>query len=563
MALTPHDFSNVRVERPIAAVRVALAATSLFAVWLDPAEPARNVVLTYNLHASYLAYALVVAAFMWRRSTSGVWPMATLVADIGAASVFQYLTTGPSSPFFVYFVFSLFCAALRWGWRSTVRTAVVVLITFVTISFALTRTLGATEFELNRFVIRFMYLIMVTVLLVYLGQHEARLRADIQRLARWPLVRAGESRNAAPNVLEHAAGIIGAGRATVVWDGDDEPWVYVASWSASGFITGKHAPTELDPVVPPQLDDAAIVCADALTCDALSIVSRTGTLEEWRGLPVHPALVPRLLGTGFASAPFRTESVSGRVFFTDLPTSTVELLPLLEVLGREIGASLDQLHAYERSQQLAVIEDRIRLARDLHDGVLQALTGIRLELQSMAAEPVSAPQKADRLLALERALAIEQRELRCFIQDLRPSAATAQTGSLSDRLDELRKRIALEWKAPITVRVSPMSFLMPPAVDHAIPFMVHEGIVNALKHGHPSRVTVDVQVTDRVVRIVVSDDGGGFPQVGRFDHAALVRSNGGPISLRERVAALGGEMVIDSSGAGARVEMSLPLGAHV
>src|SRR5436309_614420 len=100
MPLTPHTFSKVRVERPIAAVRVALAASALFAIWLDPTEPARFVGTTYTLHAVYVAYSLVLAAIMWNRSSYGRLPIITHAADIVASSIFQYLTLGPSSPFF-------------------------------------------------------------------------------------------------------------------------------------------------------------------------------------------------------------------------------------------------------------------------------------------------------------------------------------------------------------------------------------------------------------------------------------------------------------------------------
>src|SRR5216684_2013063 len=89
-----------RTERTIAISRVVLAATSLFAVWLDPAEPARYVTPTYTLHAVYVVYALVIAVVMLNRSSAGWFTVAMHVIDIGLFSIFQYLTLGPSSPFF-------------------------------------------------------------------------------------------------------------------------------------------------------------------------------------------------------------------------------------------------------------------------------------------------------------------------------------------------------------------------------------------------------------------------------------------------------------------------------
>lgn len=91
--------------------------------------------------------------------------------------------------------------------------------------------------------------------------------------------------------------------------------------------------------------------------------------------------------------------------------------------------------------------------------------------------------------------------------------------------------------------------------------MVHEAIVNALKHGRPTRVSVDIQVSGDALRISVSDDGRGFPFTGHRDQAALVAANAGPVSLRERTMSLGGRIEVESSAAGSRVDLSIPLGA--
>jgi signal transduction histidine kinase len=89
--------------------------------------------------------------------------------------------------------------------------------------------------------------------------------------------------------------------------------------------------------------------------------------------------------------------------------------------------------------------------------------------------------------------------------------------------------------------------------------MAHEAIVNALKHGHPSRVTVDVELRAHDVFMVIADDGRGFAFSGRFDHDTLVQRNVGPASLRDRTAALGGTIAIQSGRTGARVELTVPV----
>src|SRR5439155_3442433 len=173
-----------------------------------------------------------------------------------------------------------------------------------------------------------------------------------------------------------------------------------------------------------------------------------GRLAERQGLPLSAAVLDLLHGEGLATAPFRTDSVSGRAFFSGLGTPTPEIVPLTDVVARGIGVSLDQSQLTERLQAVGASEERIRLARDLHDGVLQSLTGIRFEMRALQGAIESGDESvAGRLRALERALAMEQRELRHFIDGLKPAAPRREEheSSLAARLDALAQRIALEW----------------------------------------------------------------------------------------------------------------------
>jgi signal transduction histidine kinase len=557
----PHAFPS-RTERTIVVARIVLAASSLFAVWLDPNTPQRYVVPTYTLHTAYAVYAIALALIAWNRVGSGRWPIVTHLADIGVCALFQGLSLGPSSsPFFTYFVFSLFCGALRWGWRGTLRTAALVLTLFLLMGFFMSRAAGPDVFDLNRFVIRAFYLAVIAGLLLYLGQHEAHLRRDIERLARWPLAAGLEAREVLVRVLGHAAQIIQAGRAVLVWETGDEPWVHVARWSPAGLDITRHGPGEFMPLVPDELAASVVLSVDPHAGSHAIFDASTGAYGEWRGAAVHENLLRQVRGGTLLSAPIVTEELAGRVFFTDLLAPTAELTTLAGVVAREIGTSLGQMIVTERLREIAASDERLLVARDLHDGVLQSLTGIRLELQSVAAElgPGSPPGQLDRLRAIERTLAIEQRELRMFINGLKPRTKPIGDNELRRNLDALGERIGLEWKVPLTIRVGPRVPAIPAAIERAVVPMIHEAVVNALKHGDPSRIRVDVDVEGDALRIVVGDDGHGFPFRGRYDHAALAQAGLGPASLRDRSASLGGTLAVESDGSGSRVEIVLPL----
>lgn len=176
-----------RPERLIAAGRVVLAASSLFAVWLDPSEPAKYARVAYFLLAAYLAYSVLIALALWRfEAPSRRARLATHLFDLHFFSLFIYFTAGAGSPFTAFFVFSLVCAALRWGWRGTAWTAAASLAALLAISVYFGEVVDDPDFQLHTSIIRGVYLAVVAMLLGYLGAHEEQTRRELSLLAAWP-----------------------------------------------------------------------------------------------------------------------------------------------------------------------------------------------------------------------------------------------------------------------------------------------------------------------------------------------------------------------------------------
>ena len=353
----------------------------------------------------------------------------------------------------------------------------------------------------------------------------------LRKVSGWPTFVDAGLAVGARRLLAHAAAVVACLRVVAAWESEDEPWLYVAESDAASATIARLAPT----------DEQSRSSVDLRGGGTLACIGPRGEKAD-------------------ASAPFEVEHLRGRLFFIGLPATGPEVTPLAEIVAREVGNSLEQLYIHDRVQQVAVREDRIRVARDLHDGVLQSLTAIRFQLQALADQPADGFAVGDHLLAIERAIAIEQRELRRFIDDLKPPARRAgEQGALARALDELRDRLGGEWQAPITVRVAPPDLALRAEVEDGVRLMVREAAVNAFKHAHPSRVSIDVQEDDnRSLRVVVSNDGRGFPFRGRMEHDALVASDAAPVSLRERVEELGGTLSIDSTATGSRVEIIIP-----
>jgi signal transduction histidine kinase len=238
-----------------------------------------------------------------------------------------------------------------------------------------------------------------------------------------------------------------------------------------------------------------------------------------------------------------------------LVTST--LLGYLGYFESELRAELAH-----RIKKAAADDERVRLARDLHDGVLQTLTGTALQLQAAGRLVERDPAQARTVLEdLQKMIADEQRDLRFFIQELKPG----QTGMVDEgtgfvpALQDLGRRLESVWGVRLELPAYLPRLTVSDAFLGEIYRIVQEAAVNAARHGQATRVTVDFGVADKRLAIAVTDNGHGFPFHGRVAHEVLAGSHQGPRSLRERVTALGGTLDIESDAGGSRLDIRLPL----
>jgi signal transduction histidine kinase len=555
-----HAFQS-RVDRVIATARVVLAVVGLLAIWLDPAQPAKHADETYMLMAAYVLYAFGVAWIAWREAASDRYSgLPTHVIDLALFSVLMYLTEGPTSPFFVFFTFAILAATLRWQWRGTLWTAAAALAVLLLLGVTAGRALAGEEFELNRLVIRAVYLAVAAALLAYVGLYQERVRRELWTLSTGPDALSRGSESPARDVTAYVARVFGAPRVLMIWFEEDEPWLHLAMRNGSAFESAREPPASLGPIVAEALSGSAFFCADAGADGAAVQVRRGGRLVTWSGAPLHPLVVRRFAVKAVLSLPLAGDGVDGRLLVLDKPAMSADDLLIGEVVAGQVATRMDLFLLGRRLQAAAVAEERVRLARDLHDGVLQDLTGVALQLQAVRhALPRDGEGLGGRLAELQETIAAEQRELREFIQLLKPGSPSPPP-ALADQLARMAHRLRRQWGLDLAWAIEPAQARIAPALIQEIVRIVAEGAANARRHGRSTRVDVRVRVDDGRVEVVIADNGAGFPFTGRFAHGELAAGGIGPRSLRERVAALGGRLTVESSGAGARLEISLPLG---
>lgn len=243
-------------------------------------------------------------------------------------------------------------------------------------------------------------------------------------------------------------------------------------------------------------------------------------------------------------------------FDSPFPTDRV-----LEGLAREIirHSSADHYLSDRHKAFGSALNERLRLARELHDGLLQSLTGATLQLETALRLIDSDPRAArDQVREAQELILERQRELRAWIDSVRHPryANTASLVDLAPVLGKLCSRVS-RWGPRVKLDSRDLARIPACVADHVYR-IVEESLSNVTRHAHARLARVDVRVSPGLVRIVVSDDGCGFAFRGRYDLATLDARRIGPKSLKERVTSLAGTLVLTSTLSGSTVDIELP-----
>ena len=240
------------------------------------------------------------------------------------------------------------------------------------------------------------------------------------------------------------------------------------------------------------------------------------------------------------------------VFGGAAPLFNVEDVGLLIAVAEQMATAVENADLRRRAKAAAVVEERQRLARDLHDSVTQLLYSQTL-LADVGQKHLKAGQPEQALEHLQQvgeAAAQALREMRLLIYRLRPGllAAEGLVGALQRRLELVEQRAGIQ----ACLQVQEVAGLSP-ALEGCLFYVAEEALNNALKHARATTVLVRLHLADVRVELAIEDDGRGFD-------ARTVSEGLGLAGMRERVLACAGSLEIQTrTGEGTRVVASLPL----
>jgi signal transduction histidine kinase len=256
-------------------------------------------------------------------------------------------------------------------------------------------------------------------------------------------------------------------------------------------------------------------------------------------------------------------SVAVRVMPTWYQTWWFRLGLVLALLGAGAGTLAAWLRARARVkvERLraafdAALAERTRLARDLHDTLLQGFTGITLQLQAARHSLFHAPGEADATLARVLDLAdVTLRDARLMVWDMRAPELDHQ--ELPQALESAAHTCIAGLDIDLDFVVAGSHRRLSLSTETAALRIAREAVVNAVKHASPSRIAIHLAYEDRLLRLSVRDDGPGFAP-----GAESAASNGGHWGIkgmRERASRAGGTLEITgAAGDGTTLALSLP-----
>lgn len=230
-----------------------------------------------------------------------------------------------------------------------------------------------------------------------------------------------------------------------------------------------------------------------------------------------------------------------------------------ERVVRQLNVPLENVFQLRHLRTRAVEAERSRISRDLHDGILQTLLSLNIQLGVLERKACQAPEAAaEDIAALRTTVRQEGEDLRQMVKDLRP--LRVESADLREMMYSFAERYHNESGLVVDLFLEENDLRAPDRICREVFQIYRESLNNIKKHAHASHVVVKLWQDDTKVFLVVDDNGQGFSFSGRFGSEELDRLRLGPISIKERTRTVGGVLTVESNpGHGARLTIEIPV----
>jgi signal transduction histidine kinase len=540
-------------ETFVAGARVVLASAVLTAVWIA-AQSTGRFAATHALAASYWGLSLVVLFAAVSDSAKWLIFVADTV-DLIFPTCMALLTGGTNSPFYVLYLWVVFAASVRGGIKQAVVTAGictgVVVAALSLLSVGDFRTLVRGEYDPSALVLTSAYYLMVLTAILYLAEKQKRIRSAtllVSRLIANARIDVGMTRSL-QTILADVVHTFGAQEAIVVCRdrqssqtvllkvADTEQkatWQEIRPDEAAQFFELSVAPSA-EPGVKSQPRVAYMKRAQVRSWHSMFGEART-----------------KLLLANISEFP----DWDVELFLLDPRDRGYSALWLLERIVVDVVPTIYNVYLVRRLRSRAKALERSRLAHELHDGTLQSLFAMRLQLKALHRRHVLTPQIGSDIDRVEQLLRAEMIQLRGLMQ--RMSDPTVEPGDLVKILAECVSKFERDSDLHTTFICDSPVINLPSETCRELVRITQEALVNIHKHSGAHNVMVEFRGMHGIYLLGIEDDGVGFDFKGQFAAAELNRMQKGPRMIKQRVESIGAKLMIFSNpGRGSRLEIVL------
>jgi signal transduction histidine kinase len=574
-----------RTERWLATARVALTIAAELTLWVEPARGFIYSRWLYWLLTVYLAHAVVVMLLVrFRPQSTLAFRLVVHSADIIWPVLISMFAPAQRGPFFLFFVFVMAAAAYRWGMWETVGTAVTAVALLWLEALAMRFGLGSfadqglgglhprlavslQELDPQQLFMSSVYLLVLGFLLGYMSENQKRVRAEravINRILSSTRVESGITGNM-QQILSEVTRIFRASRSLSASRESHSYRVFLA-----------EVKKDMKPIETLRWREASTESQEAYLfdspADAIYAVRNGGGFQTV--MLDRDGLRLRNTSTQFMDSLAQVEKFNavisvamvlgtewtGRVYLFDpeMVGNPEEELRFLQEFAQQVGPAIYNVYLVRRLRERAGALERARFARELHDGAIQSLIAVEMQLdvlrrQSGAQSPVVKVE----LGRIQKLLREEVLKLRELMQAMKSFEVDAERllGFISDTVERFRREtgIAAEFVSEVE-RVD-----LAQKGCRELARIVQESLVNVRKHSGAHHVLVRLAQRAGNLQLTVEDDGKGFNFTGRRSGVELATTRTGPAVIRERVHLLAGELAIESTpGHGTRLEVRIP-----
>lgn len=566
-----------RIERALATARVIVALTSLVAVQVDPTDPSKYRHAAYLILVGYTAWSAMISAGLRWRTAHPLFVRVIHLADVLWPSLLCLFTDGADSPFFILYLFALLSAAFRWGLWETAMTSVASIGVLGLESLMLVkgpgtwRDLEAGELEVNKFIIRCVFLFLAGLMIGYLAESEKELRAEnalITRMISRVRVDFGLSASLS-SVITGMSDVFRGDRAVMIARDINSDrfflWQTQPDSADSRAYVRDLAPPEAKRFLPINAPAAFYVARpnSSIAGPQYAAIDSDGT--RLRGEPPVPLDIPDETSKSILSLVFNFgQDWAGRVIVLNpkLSRDIVSELRFAQTAVRQVGPALYSVYLLRRLRTRAGAIERARVARELHDGAIQSLIAVEMQVDVLRRQAAGdSARLAAELARVQHLLQQEVINLRELMQQMRPIDMGPQQflDYLAEYIDRFRRDTGIHVQFVTDLQEVTLS----PRLCRELARVVQEGLINIRKHSGARSALVRFASENGHWMLMIDDDGKGFDFTGRRNMAELDNIRRGPATIKERVRSIGGELIIQSNpGEGSRLEIKLPKKGH-